>query len=520
MALSVWYEAGVSSTFEDISERVRKFTYDATENAEEGSVGISTMLIDDPDGDYDIQGWRRIQVYETDCPATDDFVGNFWVAERRIIRGPYRTGVSRQWEVSLADMNTVLGLRVFHQADASRPAETDVARITWMLGELGTPGIPEDEFFNTSGPVNMDAVDYRGQTRFDVITDCAQQSGKNFFVYTKQQDASNADLAIWYDFVESTAYSSTLSLSNDLADIDGVTTFEISLDTVLSRNPDRVYSGAFIQADGFTVYVEDAATSALFTRRDAIVPADNVKTQAKATARANRYLADANTEEDRITTSVVLPSAKVTAIKQGMRVSFKATHLPEYESAVWLRVMNRNVRHLSEDNYLVTLELTSGEIPAQPAAPPAPVVEMEGQFSVGSAAYGYGDRAEHFGDDIGLSYETLVNGKQYRLVGSTVACFDSPLGGYDSMSSYTLAFRKNGAAHDAMQNGDWDSNIWDWPPTDHGGTSEPGQEYTTAWVTYQGAGTSADIGITGQPLSGYWGFYWVVNLRLESRDAP
>ncbi len=47
---------------------------------------------------------------------------------------------------------------------------------------LGTASFLGDTtYLDTSGPVNMDAVDYRGQYVRDIIDDCAQQSGKNWY---------------------------------------------------------------------------------------------------------------------------------------------------------------------------------------------------------------------------------------------------------------------------------------------------------------------------------------------------
>ena len=370
MALRVFYEASGTATdpFEDITDRVRLYTLDATIKAEEGSVALSTIPVDDPDGDYDIVGWRRISAYEDTATGSNTLVGVWWVADRKVTRGPYLTGSGRLWTVSLADMNSVLSHRVLHNPDANRSAETDTARLNWLLGTLGTPGIPTTEYVNSSGGVSMDAVDYRGQTRIDVINDCAQQSGKNFFVYVKDGGSHLSPawgLGLWYDHAYSTAYSSIVRLTNVAAEVDGVTTFAIGDDTELIRDPSRVYSGAYVRYDGGTVYQESIATSNAFTRRDAIVPADNVKSSAKATARANRYLLDMNSEEDRITTSFYAPASRLNLVREGMRVQLKATHLPGYGTTYsWLRVLRRSITQVAEEQptdsqYLVTLELAS-----------------------------------------------------------------------------------------------------------------------------------------------------------------
>lgn len=361
----VLYEAGAegSVTTEDISHRVRAYTLDVTQKAEEGSVALSSMIVDDPDGDYDIVGWRRAAVYEDLASASNTLIGLFWVADRKVIRGPHRNLAGRQWVVSLADSNALLSFRVMTGADANRPAETDVARMQWLLGTNEMNRVTITDFVNTTGGVAMDAVDYRGQYTIDIVNDCAQASGKNFFIYDKDTP-TGAGTAIWYDFASSTSYTSSLRLTNDASEVDNVLTFAITDDSELTRDPSRVYSGAYVRYDGGSVYDEDTSTSNFFTRRDGVVPADNVKSNAKAAARATRYLAEMDTEDDRITCGVYLPAAKVNWVRHGQRVQFKATHMPGYEAYSYLRVLSRTVKEVSEEwnattpGYLVTLELS------------------------------------------------------------------------------------------------------------------------------------------------------------------
>lgn len=363
MTAQYLYEAGLQATSEDITDRVRLYTLDVTQNAEEGSVALSTITIDDPDGDYEIKGFRRIRIYETEASASSNaLMANLWVVDRKVIRGPMKTLAGRQWVCSVADMNSVPEFRILTGSSANRPAETDVARIQWLMttNELGSR-VTNSQYINTSGPVAMDAVDYRGQKVSDVINDAAQQSGKNWFTYTIE--GVSLTLGLWYDFADSTSYTSDIKLTNDLDDVEADPyglVYLIADDTSLERDPSRVYSGAFVQYDGGTVYREDLGISNEFTRRDAVVPADNVKSYNKAIARGDRYLSSFDTEEDRITTAIRLPAAKVNFVREGMRVRFRATHLPGYESYVWQRVMKRTIKQDSETEYLVTLELSTG----------------------------------------------------------------------------------------------------------------------------------------------------------------
>jgi hypothetical protein len=365
MAIIVSYEAGVGGAFEDISERFRRLTLDVTVKAEEGSVAISQVRFDDPDGSFHVVGWRRIHIYEDEEDPGLDLIYSGWVYEKNISRGSFhRTAGARVWDVSLADFNSMLEMRVCTGNDWDRPAETDIERLQFLMTTNEMSRILDDTYINTSGPKNMDAVNYEGQKVKDVIDDAAQTSGKNYFVISAH-DA--ADRGLWYDFTGSTAYSSTIRVSNVIADVDYDTTFFMSLDAVLTRDPSRVYSGGFLRYDGGDVYTEDFTTSGIFTRRDAVYDAPNVKSSTKALARDLRYLADANTEEDRITCGLYLPRNRIGHIKAGQRMEIKATHLPGYESFGWARVLEKKMAEVSEgfdDAYFVTLVLSTEPIAA------------------------------------------------------------------------------------------------------------------------------------------------------------
>ena len=348
-------------------ERVRLYTLRTTENAEEGTVASSRIAVDDINGDLIIPGLRLFGVKETAVTGSNNFIFAGYTIDRRVSRGPgdyrFRTGVSRFWDLGVVDANTIIEDRVMVGADCNRPAETDVQRITWLLSTAESVLIGDSRYFSTSDPEPMDAVDYRGQTWKGIIDDCAQQSGKNYFI-TYFGDTATANLpwgvfSLWYGDASSTDYSSAILLSNDLAEVDGSTTFAISLEeTELSRDPSRVVSGMLVPYDGGSAYVQRAATVYDFKVKDAVSPAQNVKTAAKANRRGNRMLADVATEEDVITTAFQVPAAQVNDLRPGMRVPFKATHLPGYEGSQWMRCLNRTVEQDSELTYKIKVDLS------------------------------------------------------------------------------------------------------------------------------------------------------------------
>lgn len=349
-----------SGTFDDITAHVRLYTLDVTMRAEEGSPATSTVVVDDPDATLDIVGLRDYRILEDTAASSNNLLFAGYVADRKVHRGPYRNGSSRVWDVNVVDVNSYLSRRLLtNTVGALRPAESDVARVRWLMSTWQVVNIGNEQFINSSGPVQMDKTDYRGQSAAEVLDDCAQESGKNWFLWF---DTANTTYGLWYDYDISTSWSSPLRLSNDLADVDSSTTFAIAYeDTSLSRDPSRMYSGVRVEYDGGVVFIRrGSVATAIGGARETSMPAFNVKTAARATARANRYLDDLGSEEDVVTTSVLLPRAQAGLILAGMRVQFKATHLPGYEDFVWLRCISRNVVEESEDFIRLNLDLTTG----------------------------------------------------------------------------------------------------------------------------------------------------------------
>lgn len=362
-----YYYANTASTVLDITGRCRLYRTQVQSNAEEGSAAISSLIIDDPAGDLVIIPFRRVYITETTAPAGAQVVYNGYVSDRTVQRGPYRTLAGREWVVQLSDPNWLIGLRICVGADANRPAEDDYTRIRWLLTttEANTFNGSTQYVSSTVTRTPMDKVDYRGQSVTSIIDDCAQASGKNWWI---KYFEDLGQYGLWYDFANAAVYDSTLSLANTLADVNSTTVFAISEEnTTLERSPSRLVSGVYLPYDGSAgtgstatpyVYVQNATVGSTYVYRDVAAPSVNVKTEPKATARANRYLLDNDTEDDVIKTEVLLPAASVNKIMHGMRIQLKATHLPGYETYSYFRVLNRTVTETSEENLTVGLELS------------------------------------------------------------------------------------------------------------------------------------------------------------------
>ena len=371
--------------------------------AEEGSVGMSQIIVDDTANALDYVGRRRVYAYETACQAHNQIVFNGYLQKRWIGRippeGPDQDAevMGRRWTLDIGDTNSLLSRRLITGADGDRPAETDIARIQWLLDSNDAYlSNPQDNWENpspyvdTAGPISMSAASYIGRTAFDVLNDCAQRSGKNWFVrYYEANDSvppTNAgSYALWYADAESTLDTSTLRLTNVDADVDDVTTFAVLPDAQLSRDPTRAYSGIYLTYDGGSRYQQSTNVVNLFQRQDAAVSNPFVKTDAEAAALTTRYLDDAETEDDRLPFRFICAKQYVNDLREGQRFSGKFSHLatdsgPDYSTWTWWRCLRRTVTHLNDEFYEV-----SGE--ASPI-PCIPAVTQQGEFLYPGGAHG------------------------------------------------------------------------------------------------------------------------------------
>jgi len=369
MSLRYYMRNATTSAFVDITDRCRTYQLDVTQKAEEGAVGISSLIIDDPDGDLDVGGWRVFYIYETEAEVATQtciYVGHSQ-PERQIIRGPYRTGAARQWRVQLSDVNNMLYRSVMLGKDNDRPAETDTTRVAWVLTTDETEVIGDTRYVTGAAGVAMDANDYLLQETHAVYNDAAQQSGRNFFL-THFGDTGPypfGDYSLFYDSAEGSNYSSTHRLTNDLTAI-GSNTFAVTLEPVeFTIDSSRIANRAIVPyTDSYATATTPTGT--VLPYRDVVYPSINVNSKAVALVRANRYAQDARTPEHRATLQFHTSRAKVNAIREGMRVPVKMTHWPEpYRSEfTWMRILSRTVTDISEQDdmtYLHTIEVSRSE---------------------------------------------------------------------------------------------------------------------------------------------------------------
>lgn len=320
-----------------------------TEQAEEGSVGESTLLLyDDASGSLATAfGQLQNLAMTDDSTGGDIFVWGGYSADWTWSRGD--TAVGRTLGASLKDANFAWERMLLTGTASSRPAETDVARVQWALSTYAADVAFDDvtTYVSTASPVAMDAADYRGQYLSDLMGDCSQASGKNWWAQQIGTAIGTAygKVTAWYaDSNTSTAYSSSLVITNDgtlLA--TGSPYVAASQDSELLVDPSRIYSGVYVEYEGGATYRESASIASAYGKRAVAISAPNVKTAAKAQARAARYLASWATPHLRFTTTVRVGAAQSAQLRAGMRVPVRMTGMPGIVDAQWCRIMRRGV---------------------------------------------------------------------------------------------------------------------------------------------------------------------------------
>lgn len=302
----------------DVSDKVRLDGYRLVMAADQGKVGAGRLFIDDTSGSGSYapitKEWSVVE-----STATPTTIAGGFVAERGIDRGPLTVATQRQFGPLLEDWNTVLTDRVLKGPASNRPAETDRQRVMWLLGQ-GVLGMLDGagQVPNTN-TVDMPKTDYWGKTPLDVLDDCAEASGKNFYVYYE----AGTGWVLFYDRNNTdSAFTSGLQISDDSTDIDNSTVFGAS-NIKYEEDPERIYSGLLVKFDGGQVWAVDETTETTYRRLQRTVIKENFKKAATAQAWADRQLAKLNEPTKRLALTVSVPASALGDLRPGLRIEVK-----------------------------------------------------------------------------------------------------------------------------------------------------------------------------------------------------
>lgn len=325
-----------------------------TECAFRGQVGASSFTLDDTAGSYTPPGQKAITVAESSASPTRMFTG--YIAERKVSKGTMAPG-QRQWAVTVEDLNVLIDDRVITGTDGNRGAETDAARILWLISDASMGSVSTGHIPNTN-TVQMDAVDYRGKRPRDVLEDCAQKSGKNFFVYYH----STGPL-LFYDLDTGTNLSSSLRISDVASDVDDTVTFA-AREPSLALDPSRVYSKVRLRYKRGSSSVTNATTAANYRTREVYKRYKRIKSVTRAAEQAQKWLDQAANEQTTVEVSIDVDAAYVNDLRAGQRVQIKLTRLG-ISSFTYYRVVTRTVRPLSDVRYALDLVIADAIRPTK-----------------------------------------------------------------------------------------------------------------------------------------------------------
>ena len=291
--------------------------YTLKSSAFRGEVGAGSLVIDDPSAAITIDPLEAVTIVEDASTPSRIFTG--YTAERKIRRGPLTAGTQRQWKIVLEDLNVLFDdILLGGDGTARRPEESDVARVTWLLTTTAM-----SYYSITAGQVpstnkrKMGPEDYRGRFARDVLEDCSNRTGKNFYLYD-----SGAGFLLYYD-KQANADTSPISISDVLADINGSTVFGPSELDVL-KDPERKFDRVRLIYKGGTVTRGTVGTGT--RRREKRVVNKRIRSRSRARDHADNILdqTDAETVEMRVTASV--PASVVGDIRAGQSIPIKLTH--------------------------------------------------------------------------------------------------------------------------------------------------------------------------------------------------
>lgn len=364
--------------------------FSLTEAAENGVLAMSRVRVDDPAGNLTIVGHHAFRAIETACSEPSLFRGYF--ADRTIKRADSMlTAAARLWDCTVYDLNAALQFEVIRGTTGQRPAETDTERLAWLLGSAFLGPISSDDSAVFGAGEDLDKQDYRGMTAGDVLSDCAQASGCNYFIAWDE----TVGAPVLHYYLPTRAFnSSTLKISNVLSDVDMSTVFAPDIDADLTRDPSLVYSGVYYRYGdraSAAVYETNATVlAAIGHKRETAEDDPSLSSAAKATRKANVWLSEAETETDVI--SCVLhkvPPSQVNLIRAGQRIQVKFTHLPGYSSYTWVRIQRRTVAQDgdTQEYYALTLQLSNpkqggSKVRHKPGRHPDAVVTTTGSITL------------------------------------------------------------------------------------------------------------------------------------------
>jgi hypothetical protein len=378
-----------ATAFEDITDLVNWETAKFGGSAHRGEIFAANGfdLLDDA-GTRTIPNYRVVMVVE-DATTPDTVLFRGRTIGNRKGRGVIVTEPAKVFDVSLVDHNKDFGGIAF--AGTSRPAETDVQRIRFLLdnhleGQNRASTDLADTYFSSSNPISLVAHKYEGVQAIDWFNHIVESTGKQFFI--------TVDSELFYDAVTSTAYAADLAITDVLP---------LAADEYFPVDPSAFEDGGemytrvrFRYSDGRIVTVVRSAVEAANDRWGTAIVDETAHSPTAATTRANKFLDEFDHTQITYSCSIDLHESEVDKIKYGQTVSFRSAACGVLTPET-LRVGSLQWTKISADRYRANLELgyptkfgkRAGGGQTAPVTGPVPFVPGGGfQYNVGGFVTG------------------------------------------------------------------------------------------------------------------------------------
>lgn len=325
--------------------------------------GIGELILDDPLGEL-IDDGNRPDIKKTwlvveDATASPTVLGFGRIGDYETQRHDPNSYLDRQVEWKLILEGPNIELSGFDVNAQTRPAETDWQRFQWVCSAYlnGSPRATTTLDFTTYAPdtntVPMAAKTYNQVDVVDVIRDCMEQADKICFV--------TADAEIFYDKKDSTAYTSTISISDRQADVNQTTVFEPIWDQGPALTSEgHTYASRLRMGfgSGSSVLVGPDASEADHDYWVGRTSSSDQLTAVQATAIATGELAFRAKGVRTYSLSLLLANDQVDLIKHGQRIQLKARAAVDADNAyVYRRIAQLQWEVESPEFYWAHLQL-------------------------------------------------------------------------------------------------------------------------------------------------------------------
>src|SRR5436190_6405697 len=344
------YKDGVLTATSAIRLRAEGYPGPQVASAADGTMSQGAIVFDDPTGVLDVHGWQIVRVDEPECSSARTlFYGP--VGDHIERRGPYRLAGGREIDTTINDSNIFLNCRIITGTDANRPAETDTARLAWLLASASLSGLVYDLGLVAGAGRLFDATNYRGQYPLDVLADLIAPRGQIFFTYWSQ---TLQRVGLFYDSPTATTFTSPLSLTNVNSEVDS-THLAVNEDWEQAYDASDVYDHIRYVYAGGAYYAANATTTAAFFNnvigsRSLTVENDRVGLESTAATFSARILARDGAENPTMSGTLKIPAAQVGLIQAGMRIAVHLTHLTGFQTVAYSRVKSLTIAQTEGDD--------------------------------------------------------------------------------------------------------------------------------------------------------------------------